>query len=90
MTVSLAPPAVPEWIPPKPTEEQVEWANILTVDLSLYDTKKDELIDTVATALQRDGFFYVVGHGIDLETVSDRTVLTLWRLIAKIGLCLML
>ena len=44
-------------------------ADILTVDLSLYDTKRDELIDTVRTALQRDGFFYVIGHGIPQETV---------------------
>ena len=46
-------------------------ADILTVDLSLYDTKRDELIDTVRTALQRDGFFYVIGHGIPQETVSS-------------------
>ena len=48
-------------------------ADILTVDLSLYDTKRDELIDTVRTALQRDGFFYVIGHGIPQETVSTPT-----------------
>ncbi|KAF9011874.1 hypothetical protein BDQ17DRAFT_1396920 [Cyathus striatus] len=61
------PPNVPEWIPPPATKEDVEWADILTVDLSLYDTKREELIKTVETALQRDGFFYVVGHGIEPE-----------------------
>ncbi|TFK31377.1 hypothetical protein BDQ12DRAFT_640141 [Crucibulum laeve] len=57
-------------MPSPPTKEDMEWADILTVDLSLYDTQKEELIKTVATALQRDGFFYVVGHGIDHETLS--------------------
>jgi len=42
----------------------------LTVDLSLYDTDKPKLIETVQTALQRDGFFYVVGHGIDTEELN--------------------
>lgn len=63
-------PPVPRWKPAEPTREEVEWADILTVDLSLYDTQKDRLVETVATALQRDGFFYVVGHGIPIETVS--------------------
>lgn len=79
-------PAVPTWVAPKPTQEEVEWANILTVDLSLYDTKKQELIETVATALQRDGFFYVVGHGIDLETVSHKftvSMLCVQRLMSR-------
>ncbi|KAK7461122.1 hypothetical protein VKT23_009048 [Stygiomarasmius scandens] len=63
-------PHAKEWIPPKPTEEEVEWADILTVDLSLYDTDKQQLIDTVQTALERDGFFYVVGHGIPQEILK--------------------
>jgi hypothetical protein len=60
---------VPDWKPPKETEAPLEWANILTVDLSLFETKRTELVNTVATALQRDGFFYVVGHGIEAEKV---------------------
>ena len=61
---------IPKWkAPPPTTETELEWADILTVDLSLYDTKRDELVKTVETALQRDGFFYVVGHGIPQESV---------------------
>ncbi|TFY61750.1 hypothetical protein EVG20_g6940 [Dentipellis fragilis] len=60
--------ALPRWIPPRPTTEtNLDWADILTVDLSLYDTARDELVDTISRALQRDGFFYVVGHGLDPE-----------------------
>lgn len=60
---------IPAWEAPGVTHEILEWANILTVDLSEYETKKSELVRTVATALQRDGFFYVTGHGIPRETV---------------------
>ncbi|KIY49859.1 Clavaminate synthase-like protein [Fistulina hepatica ATCC 64428] len=65
---------LPKWQKPPVTKEDVEWANILTVDLSLYDTNKDQLIDTVREALQRDGFFYVVGHEVpqaDLDRQFD-------------------
>ncbi|KAF7964348.1 hypothetical protein HWV62_9735, partial [Athelia sp. TMB] len=61
---------VPNWQPPKVTGEELEWADILTVDLSLFDTDKAALVETVSTALQRDGFFYVVGHGIEPERLK--------------------
>lgn len=48
----------------------MEWADILTVDLSLYDTDRKSLVENVELALKRDGFFYVVGHGIPLETLN--------------------
>ncbi|KIJ34122.1 hypothetical protein M422DRAFT_182469 [Sphaerobolus stellatus SS14] len=63
-------PPLPPFIPPPPTNEEVEWADILTVDLSLYDTHKEELVEIVGKALQRDGFFYVVGHDIAVETLQ--------------------
>ncbi|KZP15828.1 hypothetical protein FIBSPDRAFT_75014 [Athelia psychrophila] len=63
-------PDVPDWTPPKPTDAELEWADILTVDLSLFDTDREALVNTVSTALQRDGFFYVVGHGIEPERLK--------------------
>ena len=68
---------LPKWKAPQVTGEDVEWADILTVDLSLYDTQKEELIKVVETALKRDGFFYVVGHGIAPETVCLSLMSTL-------------
>jgi hypothetical protein len=59
LNLQSPPTELPKWIPPKATEEEVEWADILTVDLSLYENKRQELIDTIAVALERDGFFYV-------------------------------
>ncbi|TRM67033.1 hypothetical protein BD626DRAFT_168218 [Schizophyllum amplum] len=62
---------LPKWQKPPVTQEtDIEWADILTVDLSLYDTDRPALVDTVRTALQRDGFFYVVGHGIPQDTLD--------------------
>lgn len=71
LSISSEKAALPAWVPPKVTSEELEWADILTVDLSLYETDKQKLIDTVATALQRDGFFYVIGHDISPEIVSS-------------------
>ncbi|KAG7099075.1 hypothetical protein E1B28_000950 [Marasmius oreades] len=68
--VSLKKPDLPKWEAPKITEREVEWADILTVDLSLYETRKQELINTIQTALERDGFFYVVNHGIPHEKLQ--------------------
>ncbi|KAJ7142076.1 hypothetical protein C8R43DRAFT_1089080 [Mycena crocata] len=61
---------VPKWQSPRPTQHELPWADILTVDLSLYESHREDLVKTVATALERDGFFYVVGHGINAETLS--------------------
>lgn len=47
-------PDVPVWEAPPVTAEDLEWADILTIDLSKLATEKEELIKTVATALQRD------------------------------------
>lgn len=63
-------PDVPVWKAPPITTEELEWADILTIDLSKLATEREELIKTVAMALQRDGFFYVVGHNIAPETVT--------------------
>ncbi|KIY71042.1 Clavaminate synthase-like protein [Cylindrobasidium torrendii FP15055 ss-10] len=60
---------LPHWQPPPITKEDHEWADILTVDLSKYDTDREELVKTVETALSRDGFFYVVNHGLTQETL---------------------
>ncbi|KAF9485746.1 Clavaminate synthase-like protein [Pholiota conissans] len=70
-----APLELPVFVPPPVTKENIEWADILTVDLSKYDTDRAELVDTVRTALERDGFFYVVGHGISPTTINRQLAL---------------
>ncbi|KAI0065000.1 Clavaminate synthase-like protein [Artomyces pyxidatus] len=61
---------LPKWTAPPPSSHTFEWADILTVDLTLYDTARDDLVKTVSKALQRDGFFYVVGHGIPQDRLD--------------------
>ncbi|KAJ7765612.1 hypothetical protein B0H16DRAFT_1454183 [Mycena metata] len=61
---------VPKWKSPMLTQHGLPWADILTVDLSRYETHREELVETVSLALERDGFFYVVGHSITQETMS--------------------
>lgn len=56
-TVLNSTPTLPRWEAPKPTTQDMEWADILTVDLSLYDHDRQSLVDTVELALKRDGFF---------------------------------
>ncbi|KIY49061.1 Clavaminate synthase-like protein [Fistulina hepatica ATCC 64428] len=69
-TAPCEPPPLPKWEKPPDTKEYADWADILTVNLSLYSSHKEVLVETVRTALQRDGFFYVVGHGIPLEKIE--------------------
>ncbi|KAF8653684.1 hypothetical protein AX16_003834 [Volvariella volvacea WC 439] len=69
-TVTNNPVDVPAWTPPPVTSAELEWADILTVDLSKFETNKDELVRTVDTALRRDGFFYAVGHGLATEKLK--------------------
>ncbi|KIY52141.1 Clavaminate synthase-like protein [Fistulina hepatica ATCC 64428] len=64
------PPPLPRWKQPTVTKHELEWADILTVDLSLFETCKEVLVNVVRTALQRDGFFYVTGHGIPQEMIE--------------------
>lgn len=68
--INVGPNVLARWEKPKITEVELDWADILTVDLSLFDANRADLVKTVTTALERDGFFYVVGHDIDVETVS--------------------
>jgi hypothetical protein len=70
---------IPDWKAPKTTEAPLEWADILTVDLSLFESNRAELVNTVATALQRDGFFYIIGHGIGVEKVPFNFLYGVWN-----------
>ncbi|CAK5263922.1 unnamed protein product [Mycena citricolor] len=62
---------VPPWNPPAPTTHDLDWAEILTVDLEKDTTDRDELVAIVSKAVERDGFLYVVGHGIP-DAVLER------------------
>ncbi|KAJ6621550.1 hypothetical protein B0H10DRAFT_2215191 [Mycena sp. CBHHK59/15] len=54
------------------TKEQLPWADLVTLDLSLYSTPKGkkELGKTLISAVREKGFFYVKNFGVSQEQVN--------------------
>jgi len=54
------------------TKENLEWADLITVDLSLYGTPEGnkQLAQTLIKAVREDGFFYVKNFNIAQENVN--------------------
>ncbi|KAH8601782.1 flavonol synthase [Bisporella sp. PMI_857] len=54
------------------TEENLDWADLATVDLSKYGTPEGntELAETLINAIRKKGFFYVTNFGISQEAVN--------------------
>lgn len=59
------------WIRPEPTREELDWAPLVEIDLSLFDLPggKEKLAKQLQDAVTRVGFWVVVGHGISDEQV---------------------
>lgn len=59
------------------TKENLDWADLVTVDLSLYNTPegRKQLAETLINALQDKGFFYVKNFGISQERVDGQFAL---------------
>ena len=53
-------------------QEDLDWADLITVDLSLYGTPegRKELAQTLIKAVREDGFFYVKNFNISQERVN--------------------
>ncbi|KAI0090928.1 Clavaminate synthase-like protein [Irpex rosettiformis] len=54
------------------TKENLDWADLITVDLSLYNTPegKKQLAQTLIKAVREDGFFYVKNFNISQDRVN--------------------
>jgi isopenicillin N synthase-like dioxygenase len=59
------------------TKENLDWAELVTVDLSLYDTPegKKQLAHTLINAVREKGFFYVKGFNISQDRVDRQFAL---------------
>lgn len=59
------------WSRPKPTSEELDWAELPKLDLSRFDQPggKQELADQLHDAITRLGFWSVVNTGLDDERV---------------------
>ena len=64
-------PHVPDWEPPKATKEDLDFASLHTIDLSLLDSSDpkvvEDLVQLTKTAIREDGFLYLVNYGVSLE-----------------------
>jgi len=54
------------------TKENLDWADLITIDLSLFGTPegKKQLADTLIKGVREDGFFYVKNFNISQERVN--------------------
>ncbi|KAJ7168895.1 Clavaminate synthase-like protein [Mycena filopes] len=59
------------------TKEQLPWADLITLDLSLYATPEGRkaLAQTLITAVREKGFFYVKNFGVSPEAVNRQFAL---------------
>ncbi|KIK63348.1 hypothetical protein GYMLUDRAFT_222433 [Collybiopsis luxurians FD-317 M1] len=59
----------PEYVPPPPTGEQLEWADLAIIDLSKAETLEGRkaLAEEVVQAMNTQGFFYVINHGYTID-----------------------
>ncbi|KAG6824876.1 hypothetical protein H0H92_005561 [Tricholoma furcatifolium] len=62
-------PEIPRHIPPPPTNEKLDWAELAIIDLAKFGSPegKAELIRDVRNAMMTIGFFYVIDHGYTQE-----------------------
>ncbi|KAI8989246.1 Clavaminate synthase-like protein [Trametes punicea] len=66
-------PPVPRYVPALTTKEELEWADLATIDLSKASTPEGraELAPKVRDAMRTYGFMYVVNHGLT-QAQNDR------------------
>ncbi|THG99011.1 hypothetical protein EW026_g3259 [Hermanssonia centrifuga] len=64
--------ALHNYLIPNVAQENLDWADLITVDLSLYGTPEGrrQLAETLIKAVREDGFFYVKNFNIPQERVN--------------------
>ncbi|KAL2837810.1 hypothetical protein BJX68DRAFT_280124 [Aspergillus pseudodeflectus] len=66
-------PEIEHFVPVAPTKEKLEYAKLVTLDLSKYDDgpeARQKLADELKFAMRTQGFFLIQNHGIDLNTIN--------------------
>lgn len=67
-------PEIAPWVPPAATNEQHDFAELHTIDLSLLDSSDSQvvakLVKTTKEAIKKDGFLYLVNYGVTIEQAS--------------------
>ncbi|KAG6856576.1 hypothetical protein H0H87_002964 [Tephrocybe sp. NHM501043] len=62
-------PEIPRHVPPSPTTEKLDFADLAIIDLAKFGTPegKSKLVQDVRNAMSTVGFFYVINHGYTQE-----------------------
>ncbi|KAJ5765250.1 hypothetical protein N7520_004809 [Penicillium odoratum] len=62
---------IKSWSRPAPTEEKLDWAPLVEIDLSRFDEPggKEALAEQLYEAVTKVGFWVVVGHGLGEERI---------------------
>ncbi|KAG6875195.1 hypothetical protein C0992_004814 [Termitomyces sp. T32_za158] len=62
-------PETPHHIPPPPTKENLDFADLAIIDFTKFGTPegKSQLVQDVRNAMNTVGFFYVINHGYTQE-----------------------
>lgn len=73
MTVTSSLPPLEHFVPVAPTKEPVSFVNLQTIDLAHYDEGPEarcKLAEEIRVAMTTQGFFTLINHGLDEETIS--------------------
>ena len=66
-------PPVPRWAAPEPTQMNLDWVDLRTIELSLLDSPDSKvvskLVETTKAAIKEDGFLFLTNYGVSLEQV---------------------
>lgn len=70
----MATPAPPKYQDVRPTAADLDYADLVTLDLSVFDTPdgKQKLANQLKTAISTIGFFYVTNFGLDAAKVDEQ------------------
>ncbi|TFY80315.1 hypothetical protein EWM64_g3696 [Hericium alpestre] len=65
-------PSVPHWVPAPVTQKDIDWADLAIIDFSKAKTPEGlaEQAIVARDAMHKQGFFYVINHGLDQAQVD--------------------
>lgn len=73
MTATSSLPPLEHFVPVAPTKESVSFVNLQTIDLARYEDGPEarcKLAEEIRVAMTTQGFFTLINHGLDEETIS--------------------
>ncbi|KAJ5811678.1 hypothetical protein N7474_007979 [Penicillium riverlandense] len=69
----ISKPVIEHFVPVKPTKKDLQYAELVQLDLSTFDDGDDarrKLAKQLDQAMRTQGFFYVINHGLKIEDIN--------------------